>query len=81
MQYWEKKDLILGLNIKFRNLLINQMIIDCIIFLENFITKVRFEILDSVVDYFIVCKSKYDHWGNKKKLNLKLKNKNFKKII
>jgi beta-1,4-mannosyl-glycoprotein beta-1,4-N-acetylglucosaminyltransferase len=58
------------------------MIIDCITFFrENFITNIRFEILNSVVDYFIVCESKYDHRGNKKKLNFKLKNKNFKKKI
>jgi beta-1,4-mannosyl-glycoprotein beta-1,4-N-acetylglucosaminyltransferase len=58
------------------------MIIDCITFFrENFITNIRFEILNSVVDYFIVCESKYDHTGNKKKLNFKLKNKNFKKKI
>jgi hypothetical protein len=35
MQYLEKKDLILGLNIKFRNLLINQMIINCITFFRE----------------------------------------------
>jgi len=58
------------------------MIIDCVTFFrENFITNVRFEILNSIVDYFIVCESKYNHRGNKKKLNFKLKNKKFKKKI
>jgi beta-1,4-mannosyl-glycoprotein beta-1,4-N-acetylglucosaminyltransferase len=58
------------------------MIIDCITFFrENFITNIRFEILNNVVDYFIVCEARYDHRGNRKKLNFKLKNKKFKKKI
>ena len=37
-------------------------IFDCITFFnENLITNSRFEILNSVVDYFIVCESKFDH--------------------
>ena len=58
-------------------------IFDCITFFqENFITNLRFEILDKSVDYFVVCESIYDHRGRKKKLNFKLKNKKFKdKII
>ena len=37
---------------------------DCITFFdENFLTNLRFEILDKYVDYFIVCESKYDHKG------------------
>ena len=58
-------------------------IYDCITFFqENFITNLRFEILDEVVDYFVICESKYDHRGNKKKLNFQLINPKFKhKII
>ena len=44
-------------------------IFDCITFFrENFITNIRFEILNPVVDHFVVCESKYDHIGNKIKL-------------
>ena len=43
-------------------------IFDCITFYdENLLTNARFEILKDVVDFFIVCESKYDHNGNKKK--------------
>ena len=61
----------------------NYKIFDCITFFrENRVANLRFEILSNVVDKFVVCESKYDHRGNKKKLNFKLKNKNFfKKII
>ena len=45
-------------------------IFDCITFFnENFITNIRFEILNEVVDFFIVCESKYDHKGNPKPIN------------
>ena len=44
-------------------------IFDCVTFFrENFITNLRFEILNNVVDFFIVCESNYDHRGKKKKL-------------
>lgn len=57
-------------------------IFDCITFFrENFITNIRFEILKDCVDYFVICESKYDHKGNKKKLNFKLLNKDFKKKV
>jgi len=57
-------------------------IFDCITFFnENFITNLRFEILDPVVDFFVICESIYDHKGNKKKINFKLKNSKFKKKI
>ncbi len=53
-------------------------IIDCITFYdENLITNARFEILKDVVDKFIVCESMFDHSGNPKKINFKLKNKIF----
>jgi len=43
-------------------------IFDCVTFFdENLITNSRFEILNNVVDYFVVCESKYDHKGKKKK--------------
>ncbi len=47
-------------------------------FRENFITNLRFEILNKVVDYFVVCESRYDHKGKKKELNFDLKNSKFK---
>ena len=54
-------------------------IFDCITFFrENFITNLRFEILNEVVDYFVVCESKYDHKNNKKSLNFRLLNNRFK---
>ena len=57
-------------------------IFDCITFYdENLLTNARFEILKDVVDYFIVCESKYDHNGNKKKINFKLKNDEHSKKI
>jgi len=53
---------------KINNRIKNQ-IFDCITFFnENFITNLRFEILNPVVDYFIICESIYDHKGKKKKL-------------
>ena len=57
-------------------------IYDCITFFqENFITNLRFEILNDVVDYFVICESKFDHRGNEKKLNFQLINPNFKNKI
>ena len=57
-------------------------IFDCITFFrENFITNLRFEILNEVVDYFVICESKYDHRGNTKELNFNLINPKFKKKI
>lgn len=54
-------------------------IFDCITFFrENFITNLRFEILNEAVDYFVVCESKYDHKNNKKSLNFRLLNEKFK---
>ena len=57
-------------------------IFDCITFYqENFITNVRFEILNEYVDYFIICESKFNHIGEKKNLNFQLLNEKFKKKI
>lgn len=57
-------------------------IFDCITFFkENFITNIRFEILKNVVDYFVICESKYDHNGNKKELNFQLRNSAIKNKI
>ena len=48
----------------------NNKIYDCVTFYdENFLTNLRFEILDKEVDYFIVCESKFDHKGKPKPLN------------
>ncbi len=57
-------------------------IFDCITFFEeNFITNLRFEILNNHVDYFVICESQFDHRGKKKKFNFKIYNKKFKKKI
>ena len=57
-------------------------IFDCITFYdENLLVNSRFEILDKVVDYFVIAESNYDHNGNKKKINFKLDNLKFKKKI
>ena len=57
-------------------------IYDCITFYnENFLTNLRFEILNEAVDHFVICESKYDHRGNQKKLNFNIeKYSNDKKI-
>ena len=45
-------------------------IFDCITFFqENLQAELRFNILDEVVDQFIVCESRYDHRGLEKKIN------------
>ena len=50
-------------------------IYDCITFYnENLLANARFEILHDLVDYFIICESRYDHKGTQKKLNFKLLN-------
>ncbi|MDA8559682.1 glycosyl transferase family 17 [Candidatus Pelagibacter bacterium] len=57
-------------------------IYDCITFYdENFLVNSRFEILNEVVDYFIIVESNYDHQGKKKSLNFKLENKKFEKKV
>ena len=57
-------------------------IFDCATFYdENLLINSRFEILDEVVDYFIIVESKYDHRGNEKKINFKLLNPKFKNKI
>ena len=54
-------------------------IYDCITFFdENLLTNLRFEILKNVVDYFIVCESKFDHKRRKKEINFNLINKDLK---
>ena len=55
---------------------------DCVTFFrENYITNLRFEILNESMDYFVVCESQFDHLGKKKKFNFKLKNPKFKNKI
>ncbi len=57
-------------------------IYDCITFFdENLLTNTRFEILKDVVDFFIVVESNYDHKGDKKEINFKLENSNFKNKV
>lgn len=58
-------------------------IFDCVTFFEeNRLMKLRFNILDDYIDHFVVCESKYDHQGRKKKINFnKNKYSKFKKKI
>ena len=57
-------------------------IFDCITFFdENLLVNARFEILNDVVDYFIICESAFDHKGKEKKINFKLLNKKFENRI
>ena len=59
-----------------------EKIYDCITFYdENFLTNLRFEILNDVVDFFVVCESKFDHKGNPKPLNFSLLNKKFENKV
>ena len=52
-------------------------IFDCITFFDNnFMFDFRYNILKNYVDYFIICESKFDHKGNKKKINF-IKNKEY----
>ena len=45
-------------------------IFDCTTFFdENLMLEVRFNILNSFVDKFVITESKYSHSGDKKKLN------------
>ena len=44
-------------------------IYDCItLYDENLLVNSRFEILNDVVDYFVIVESNFDHKGNKKRL-------------
>ena len=57
-------------------------IYDCITFYdENFLTNLRFEILNHVVDFFVVCESRYDHKGHPKKINFSLLNEKFRNKV
>lgn len=57
-------------------------IYDCVTFYdENFLTNLRFEILNEVIDYFIVCESRFDHKGKPKPINFYLKNSKFKNKV
>ena len=59
--------------------MLKNKIYDCITFFdENLLVNSRFEILKDVVDYFVICESKYDHKGNKKKINFQLYNEKLK---
>ena len=51
-------------------------IVDCITFFDNnFMFNLRYNILENYVDYFVVCESRYDHTGKKKKSNFIWKKK------
>ena len=57
-------------------------IYDCITFFdENLLANLRFELLNEVVDYFVVCESRYDHKNREKKVNFTLLNKKFKNKV
>ena len=58
-------------------------VFDCTTFYnENMMLEVRFNILDSYVDKFVITESKYSHSGEKKKLNFDFSRfKEFKKKI
>jgi len=48
-------------------------IYDCVTFFDNnFMFDLRYNILKDVVDFFVICESKYDHRGKKKKISFKL---------
>ena len=57
-------------------------IFDCITFFDNnLMFDLRYNILKDYVDYFVICESKFDHKGNKKKINfLDNKNYNYNKV-
>jgi beta-1,4-mannosyl-glycoprotein beta-1,4-N-acetylglucosaminyltransferase len=45
-------------------------IFDCITFFDNnFMFELRYNILKHVVDFFIICESRFDHKGREKKIN------------
>jgi len=47
----------------------NHKVYDCITFFNEIdLLKLRLNILDNVVDYFVICESEYDHRGKKKKI-------------
>ena len=61
--------------------MVKRKLIDCITFFqENFIFKLRFNTLKSVVDEFVICEAIHDHRGRKKKLNFDKKFLKKKKI-
>jgi len=52
-------------------------IFDCITFFDNnLMFDLRYNILKNVVDFFIICESRFDHQGNEKKINF-IKNKEY----
>ena len=58
-------------------------IFDCVTFFEEHrLMKLRLHILNDFVDHFVICESKYDHQGKKKKINFnKYKYPKFKNKI
>ncbi len=50
--------------------MVKRKLIDCVTFFqENFIFRLRYNILKNVTDEFVICEAIYDHRGRKKKLN------------
>ncbi len=57
-------------------------ILDCITFFDNnFMFELRYNILKDVVDYFVICESKFDHKGNEKEKNFIFKDYYLKEKI
>ena len=57
-----------------KNNFMKEKIFDCVTFFnENLQLKLRFNILNDVVDKFVICEGKYDHQGKKKKNNFNIK--------
>ena len=43
-------------------------LLDCITFFDNnLMFEIRYNVLFELIDYFVVCESKFDHKGNPKK--------------
>ena len=65
--------------------MVERKLIDCVTFFqENFIFRLRYNILKNVTDEFVICEAIYDHRGRKKKLNFDkkfLKKKKIKYLI
>jgi len=53
----------------------NNKLIDCITFFDNnYIFEIRYNILKDLIDYFVICESRFDHRGRPKKINFLMKN-------
>ena len=54
--------------------------IDCVTFFDNnYMFDIRYKTLESQIDYFVICESKYDHKNTIKKLNFDIRDYDTKK--